>query len=697
MNIQYIIRRFDALLLIGSFLVMAINTIWIHFLPLGISSFCLWIILTQRYIRRRDQENGHTIIHILAVFFSPLLLSLFAVYFFKLPDWLVVLFFGLSNVMVLTVWRHKPIITGVRVNEQKTRSPKVIYGLLGSWTLICCIIILSYYRISTFGHHYQGQIAGVLPDYILGMLIFVLWYLLIKLKSNTKWILILTVTATLLQSIYIFSQDSLFGADSWRHAAIIKQINLGQPYQPTKFVDLIKINTEKVPNALFYTSVSSISRLTQIDSITLQRYFFILFLGPLAVFVLFHAANDITKNTTVARVISLAALMVPGYFAVEGSVNPRSIGIFFLLISAWVWLRYLRDRKMRWEIFVFTSLALLAYPTTGYYSIALAGLCFIVPWIATWKYKLPTEIFILPTVALLPLPILLLDIYQAHASIGAMYANNPSNITAIFTSWVSSTISFTQPWSVVVYGFTIASLLILYRRQRNTGFIIAVTIFFSLLFNTLANSIFTESYVPFSSRTPAIYAVIRTLLFGGASGYLLLLYLKNKQSKHILTLGIIVSVLVMQNGSIQKINFGWSPSNNEIQAVKMINTDAEGVSYSVLADETTSAVGYTLAKTPTSYYWYPNTPLAHLADQFVRNPSNEILKQTCILSNINRVYFIDNDIPPTGSFRKINNSDYNRLFKKTATYGNVVVYQQSCSQIESATKNTNTNRSTGEN
>lgn len=615
-----------------------------------------------------------------------LFVTLIAVYFFSLTD--AALYFGLLLVVGQQLWfRRRPLIK--TENENRLSQPRRRWVMLLHpeapiffVVTICGITTWAVAQQNDGQHVYQGLVAPGWPVILTAIPALALGVSAVLGRSRS-WIFGAIALWIALNSFYVTRLDTLYGADGWRHFGKIVRVDSGQPYEPTQLHGLLKFENEKVPNASLYTLLPMMHRLSGIEMLTLYRYSALVFFGPLLIITVYFATRELTRNRRAAQLVVLAGFLAPGFFSLDGYLNVRTVGIVFLIIHLWVWMRYLLDYpRSSWaERVPITLVAILAYPTTGYISLVIVVLALALKHLRGWRQRWPSLALVVILGLIFAVTIPYLDVSRMGVKIQPIYQHEWWRFGELAKSWFVNAVN---PDDIIRSSFTIfffVGLGWLWWRYHGRLFILIGTISLVLLVDVWTLSIFIDSYAPFSSRVSMILSVAMAILFGLGCDRAISLIGQRARPWPSFALGLVMVALLLKYNTLSTATIGWTPSNNELAAVRYIARQSVDDTYITLSDETTSAVGYALTRGEVSYSWYPNTPLASLSDAFVRKPTLDTLRQACRLGNIDQIYFIDNVIPPTGEFRQKNKTIYQRLFQTGPSFGEVDVYHQNCLKI----------------
>ncbi|MEK7632011.1 MAG: hypothetical protein AAB445_04085 [Patescibacteria group bacterium] len=678
-----------------SVLVLIGNQFALHSPLVGLIFFCLYFLshgwVASRYSPIRSARSVKVTFGILSVFATHIFAMLPFYYFYRLNDLTQATAFIAALALTLGMywyWSRTYIATSEEASVE--RSPSQSYLLQGRtiWLLtilgFTCVGLVGYYlyRIAQAPHLYTGSLATVVPITVVVLFAFVSY--LFAVFGRSLHALFFIIVATLAFTLtFTFAVDNLYGADSWRHVGIAEQVVQGQVYEPTNFQTLVQFSSEKVPNASLYVVLPFFAYWTKLSVTTAFTGLSIFLPGLLAV-LLYAAGLDLSRNKRSAALMALAGSLAAFYLSLDPALNVRSLGIAALLLTSWLWIRYLlhRDVKISFIHIIIGLLALAAYPTTGF----ICGVVILLAYLLRrYTFRRLTFPIVICAGLLFAAVIPMLDYFLQHAQVTNAFQENAVYVfTSSGRNWIASLLTL-RTFSGILTLSMIASLVWLYYSYRNV-FILAATVSFALAVDVIALSIFKDAYVPFTSRVPFIFDATRALLAGLSLALAVHWAIRKRERIVVIALGVLTSVLIATLTSPSKYHFGWSVSNVELQAIHYINSDAQAAtaSYVVLTDEVTSAAGFASSGNRYAYYWYPNGSLYAFYQAFVTNPSARVIQEICSTYAVNRVYFLKTPIPLTSDMDSNKQMQLRQIFQVEHNLSqNVSVLRTSCPTTQS--------------
>ena len=294
-----------------TFVALVMNTLLFHNPALGLVAFASQLLFTgygvAMYYKPFQRTYDNWFFSTTSISLLVVLLNIPAVYFFRHSHAI-----SLASVFVVAVLGTVAlcISTTTPDTEQITYTDRS--GTPWAWLLFIASLVLSALyiyslsRITLHGEVYHGTIAGVF--HMPNILLFLSSLCLFTIFFKKYWhpVFLLGILALFLSGslVYTFGVKNIFDADGWRHLAIVKSIVAGNVYQPTQLHELLKFNTEKIPNGVFYTTEAVVSDLTQVPAITIQKWF-ATFLGSFLILFLFSWARIWFKSNAYAGFLTL--------------------------------------------------------------------------------------------------------------------------------------------------------------------------------------------------------------------------------------------------------------------------------------------------------------------------------------------------------------------------------------------------------
>lgn len=658
-------------------LVTVMNAWWLRVPFIGVVSVTAWFGVGAFVLSRIQpvRYSGERLLNGLILAIGLILVGLIAFYFWRFPSSLMLGVLGIMTIWLAWLGWQKPKQPAVAEPPDRSFSLVAFSTSAVFLTFVAGMVMVWWMHRA---HVYFGNAPIPLPPLVISLIFFGLFILAQSRLPRPVWLLILIFTVVGLNSHFLFFNDTLYGADSWRHYGKIVRVETGAPYPPTNPAELIRLQTEKVPNGSLYTTVPLMSYLTTLSSFTLMRYAGLLLFIPLMVAVLYYAALDLSRSEVIARIISLTAVFAPGYLSLEGFLNVRTIGLTLFVVNAWVWGRYLfeRDRSLRWSIVPVTLVAILAYPTTGYYSALVAGLVLLVRILGHRFQRGAWRWLLLPAIVVAAAPIFMLDASRNVIRDG--FRENWWTVLDAVMSWLRFHFDAERLFSFLgALGILFALVLLVRSKQRRVLIVLAVLLG-ALIVNSMSLTLFPESYAPFTSRTPMLLNLFYAVVIGASLGWLIIHVRALRSISVQLGLAFFFALAVTTVVGGVTVTFGWTPSEREVEAVRAIES-LESNPYVVLTDETTSAVGYALSDNETSYSWYPNTPLWGIASAFIVEPTEKKLQDACALSQGTAVvYYLATPIPPSEYYREKNRPTFEELMDVVYQNDQDTVYRYPC-------------------
>ncbi len=643
-----------------------------------------WIV--NKYAPMSGSNGAKATIGVIGAFVTHILVMLPFYYFYCLNELTQVLSFIFAvTILSLLYWNwYANSKYTVSINRNKEQDLDHLFlKSHTTWSLVllsvfCFSLIGVYlYRISQLTHLYTGTLTNAVPIILVALLVFVSYVFAISGRSRYALLIIcgLTISTTL---TFTFAIDNLYGADSWRHVGIAEQVVQGSAYEPTSIKELVRFVSEKIPNASLYTTLPFISFWTNLTVSTVFSALGIVIPALLAIIV-YIASYDISGKSRNAALVTIAGATAVFYLSLDPTLNVRSLGIFALAVTSWLWLRYLihKDTHISYMYVVVSVFAVLAYPTTGLMSFSIIMFALLLRRV---QFHRIVVFFSLCVGLILSSVLPLLDTILQKAPLTNAFITNPTRVLLTTgRDWVMSLLTL-RTFSGILTIAMIATLVWLYHKNR-TVFSIAASISIALAIDVISLGIFRDGYVPFTSRTPFIFDAVRSILAG--VGFVLLVnhVIERRERLILMATGLLIASIIAIVSSPTRYNFGWSTSNAELQGIKYIQKDALATAstYMVLTDEVTSAAGYAISNSRNSYYWYPNGRLYTLYQEFVTDPSKVTVRKVCDEYAVNRVYFLRTPIPLTSNMDAKKQKKLREIFRSEhQIHDNVSVLRADC-------------------
>lgn len=689
---DYFVQKKIIFFIVGwlSVLVLTVNILWLHSwvlgMPLSILFFLSFAYILSKKLTLRSMDGfflgGITFFTIFILF------NLFYLYFFTLNEWSVALsiFITASVASFFYFFLHycNDIVAFQKKNEERALFPKIniIYPFIFALLIAQVFILLA---IRSNGHIYHGFIPRleILSPWLMGVSFFLL-FILVFSSLRVKYIIFSTLCLYLISSaVYVIVFQDLYGADPWRHLAIENFVGLGNEYKPTDVIELLSLKSEKLPNASLYTIIPSLHYVSQLPIDFIHKYFSLLMLAPAFFLILFLIGRDLFGNNRAASVFTFGMLISPATLYIAQYTSVQGVGIFYFTVNLWIWIRYLlnKDQPLQLYHFIITPLAIIAYPTTGYFSLIVVSLAVLIKYFKNFFSKINPIFYTVPLSFFIALPIPVLDIYLKSVKIDQSYGANWISVFSIFKDWFQtvSPIFYDNPGlTPFIFLVVINGTVWLYKKNKHL-FIFLIVVFLSTQIAQWSYFMFDDKGIlpVFSGRVGNLAFIM--YYFFAALGVCAIInkILLSKSRILLLLIGVIISFHFSQITNIYATTFGWSVSQAEAESIDYVKNDSDGQSYIVLTDEVTSAAGSAKTNLGTSYYWYPGGPVYELYVKLLKSPSESLLQDGCRNFDVNKIYFISAPIPLTVSYPE-NLDKIGRIMDKIWNRGKVDIYEHKC-------------------